>query len=115
MRCTKYAMALAADISYNQRMFWGKRDYWFQPLCEQLGWDIKDHFKERFRIVFFVVCCDLVQDSTNHLKKDLEQQRGSNESSESVLRCVPDCKGTEKVKFSSTLKLFETLFPKVLA
>ena len=44
MRCTKYAMALAADIAYNQRMFWGKRDYWFQPLCEQLGWDIKDHF-----------------------------------------------------------------------
>ena len=37
-------MALAADIAYNQRMFWGKRDYWFQPLCEQLGWDIKDHF-----------------------------------------------------------------------
>ena len=71
MRGTKYAMTLAADIAYNQRMFWGKRDYWFQPLCEQLGWDIKDHFKERFRIVFFVVCCDpnLVQDSTNHLKK----------------------------------------------
>ena len=54
MRGTEYAMALAADIVYNQRMFWGKRDYWFQPLCEQLGWDIKDHLKKRFRIVFFV-------------------------------------------------------------
>ena len=71
MKGTEYAMALAADIAYNQKMFWGKKDYWFLPLCEQLGWDIKDHFKERFRIVFFVVCCDpnLVQDSTNHLKK----------------------------------------------
>ena len=44
MRGTEYAMALAADIAYNQRMFWGKRDYSFQPLCEQLGWDIKNHF-----------------------------------------------------------------------
>ena len=69
MRGTEY---LAADITYNQRMFWGKRDYCFQSLCEQLGWDIKDHLKERFRIVFFVFFfCDpnLVQDSTNHLKK----------------------------------------------
>ena len=75
MRGTEYAMAPAADIVYNQRMFWGKRDYWFQPLCKQLslGWNIGEHFKERFRIVSFVVCCDpnLFQDSTNYLKRDI--------------------------------------------
>merc|ERR1711964_397942 len=54
----KYAMALACDIALHQDMFWGKKDYWFQPLCEKLGWDITDQFKDRFRIILFVVCVD---------------------------------------------------------
>ena len=110
-------MALAADIAYNQKMFWGNRDYWFQPLCEQVDWDIKDHFKERFRIVFSVVCCDLnlVQDSTNHLKKTWSNSAVRTKVVKAFRDVVKTAKEQKKVKFPSTLKLFETPFPKVLA
>ena len=94
-------MALAADIAYNQRMFWGKRDYWFQLLCEQLGWDIKDHFKKRFRIVFFVVCCDpnVIQDSTKHLKKTCSNSAVRTQVVQALRDAVQTAKEQKKLNF----------------
>ena len=69
MSATPYTKKLAADIVYNQYIFHGKKDYWFQPQCEKLGWDISDNLSQRCKSVLILVCIDLKlsKESTKHI------------------------------------------------
>jgi hypothetical protein len=107
---------LAAVIAYNQRKFWGKKDYWFRPLCEELGWEITQQFQEKHRVVLFVVCVDaeLVQSRTKHIKQTWSSNKGRKLIAEEWQKVVKTAKNQNKIQYPSTFELFEKLFPNVL-
>ena len=111
MRATEYAKKLAIDIAYNQHMFHGKRDYWFQVQCEKLGYDISENLARRWRIVLFVVCVDpkLINKSTKNIPKNWSSHRQKvTEAFKSVIKKAQE---SNEILYPLTFKLFKTLFP----
>lgn len=112
-RAVEYVKNLAADIAYNQRLFQGKRKYWFRPLCEQLGWVLSDNFADRFRISLMAVCVDpdLIYGSTSHIKGPWGTGPNRALVKESLMKVVKDARRSKKILYPHTFKLFENLFP----
>ena len=69
MRGADFAKKLVADIAFNQKLFLDRKEHWFIPMCETLGWDISTTFYKRFRIVLFAACVDpkLINTSTEDI------------------------------------------------
>ena len=114
MRATNYAKKLAIDIAYNQHMFLGKKDYWFQPLCEKLGWEISDLLARRWRVVLFVVCADpkLIDKCTKDIEGSWACHRGP--VTNALKNAAKKAEQKNKIKYPSTFALFKKLFPSCL-
>jgi len=111
---TEYAKKLAVDIAYNQHMFHGKKDYWFQPNCEQLGYEISDNLSFRWRHVLLVVCADpaLVKKSTENLGDSWGSNRGK--VAKAFKDAVKAAEKSKKIRYPETFFLFKQLFPLLL-
>jgi len=109
-----FTQRLAIDVAMNQHLFLGKKAYWFQPLCEKLGWDISDNLAKRWLVVLFVVCADpeLVETSTEHIKGAWSSHRGA--VTKAFTNAAKAAEKENKLKYPSTFKLFRKLFPWVL-
>merc|ERR1712070_874353 len=102
---------LAADIAYNQYMFHGKKDYWFQPQCEKLGWDISDNLARRWKSVLILACIDqkLILESTRDINGSWGTKRGDvKKSFTKAIKEAIDSK--RKILYPSTFALFNKLF-----
>jgi len=111
--CTDYAKKLAADISYNQTMFFGRKEYWFQPLCENLGWDLSDNFMERFIICLLCVCADpaLIQESTKPITESFSSSGGRGKVKKAMVQAVKKAQKEKNILYPETFELFLNIRP----
>lgn len=112
---TDFAKKLAAAIAFNHMRFFGKKDYWFRPICEELGFDLSDTFSERFRSVIMVVCVspELVQEKTEHIEGSWCKDGNRDRVKKAFVNAVKDA-NAEDIEYPKTLALFKKLFPKLL-
>ena len=116
MRGKEFAMKLLALVSYNQIEFLGKPEYWFRPVCDQLGWKppISDNFMDRHVVSLFVICCD-----PEMLMSSVEQipgtWGGSNRGKFKTawMEAVREAIKSKKVKYPSELQLLQNILPSV--
>ena len=70
MSVIPYAKKVAGVVAWNQFKFVGKKDHWFQCLCEEEGLFIKGTFVSRgWLIIIFVICVnvDVFTESTEEI------------------------------------------------
>ena len=117
MRAKDYAQKLAAIIAFNQAKFFGKDDYWFRPLCQELGMSLTSNFvRLGFIIIIFVVCIDakLFETSTKDFEGTWGDSAIRNKVVKALTKAVKEAESNNNIKYSETFKLFKNLFPKVL-
>jgi len=113
----EFAMKLLALVSYNQMDFLGKPEYWFRPVCDQLGWkpQISDNFMDRHIVSLFVICCEpnLLMSSVAHIAGTWgDSNRGKFKSA--WIKAVREAIKSKKVKYPSELNLLQNILPSVL-
>ena len=111
MRGKEFAMRLAAEVMWNQTLFLGKKKYWFQPMCETLGWELSDTFVDRFLIVLLVVCAD--PDLIDSTTKDLSSSWNNDQIRVKAAFASAVYKAVQKktIRYKSAFKFFKTPFP----
>ena len=110
MRGKEFAMRLAAKVMWNQTLFWGKKKYWFQSMCETLGWELSDTFVDRFLIVLLVVCAD--PDLIDSTTKDLSSSWNNDQIRVKAAFASEVYKAVQKktIVYKSAFKFFKSLF-----
>lgn len=113
---TDFAKKLAATIEYNQSRFIGKKDYFFRPLCDELGgFVLSENFVKISLVSIFVICCDpaLLVSSVKKIKGTWGSSARS-KCKTAWTNAVNKAIEEDSVKYPSTLQLFQNLFPNVL-
>lgn len=117
MRAKVYGQKLAAIIAFNQAKFFGKDDYWFRPLCQELGMSLSSNFVSLgFIIIIFVVCVDakIFETSTRDIEGTWGESAYRNKVVKALTKAVKEAESNNNIKYPETFKLFKNLFPKVL-
>jgi hypothetical protein len=112
-----YAQKLAATVAFNQEKFIGKADYWFRPLCEELGFSISENFmKFGLRIILFVVCADstIFETSTKDIKGTWGESQNRFKIPKAFKKAVKEAETKNSINYPDTFQLFKNLFPDVL-
>lgn len=109
-----YLKRLAAEMLYNQEKFLNRKEYWFQPMCEELGWEISKAFVDRHRIALLVVCVDpkLIIASTKDITKSWADAKWKVHAA--FTSAVKAGVQKKKIKYKSAFKFFQKIFPSVL-
>lgn len=113
---TDFAKKLSATIEYNQSRFIGKKDYFFRPLCDELGgFELSKNFVKISLVSIFVICCDpaLLVSSVKKIKGtwgSAARSKCKTAWTNAVNKAIEE----NSVKYPSTLQLFQNLFPNVL-
>merc|ERR1719281_1739675 len=109
-----YAQKLAATVAFNQEKFIGKADYWFRPLCEELGFSISENFmKFGLRIILFVVCADstIFETSTKDIKGTWGESQNRFKIPKAFKKAVKEAETKNSINYPDTFQLFKNLFP----
>merc|ERR1712202_116686 len=108
---------MGALVAFNQEVFFGKEDYYFRVLCDQLGFSISANFVDLgYIIILFVVCTDttIFETSTKDIKGTWGQSANRGKVVKAFKSAVKEAERNNTIQYPDTFQLFKNLFPDVL-
>ena len=116
MRGVDFAQKLTATVAFNQSKFIGREEFWFRPMCNELGFTMSNSFFDTFLVNMFVVCVDPML--LNSTTADITGTWGDNKNKFKIkkkwIKAVKKADLENKIRYGNTFKLLKFILPSVL-